>query len=384
VYVDDLAIAALDPGEIIKHLKECFNLSFKGVGPMKFHLGCNFERDDDGTLSFGPKTYISKMLDNYERMFGSKPREYSSPLEPNDHPELDDTELLESEGIKQYQSMIGAAQWAISLGRFDIHTSVMTMSHFRIAPRIGHLERLKRLYGYLKRYKDGAIRVRVDKPDLSQYPTVDYDWLHSVYGNVQEVIPADIPEPLGETVVTSSYSDANLQHDMLTGRAVTGTMHFVNGTPGDWYTKRQATVETATYGSEFVAARTAVDQIIDLRITLRYLGVKVEGKSYLFSDSASVIASSTIPHASLKKRHNALSYHRVREAIAAGIIYLLKIEGKYNPSDVLSKHYGHSQVWPIIKALLFWKGNVEIGIPSVFRNHGECKPGSHMGKFKQE
>jgi hypothetical protein len=78
------------------------------------------------------------------------------------------------------------------------------------------------------------------------------------------VIPEDIPEPLGEPVVTSSYSDANLQQDIITGRAVTGTMHFVNGTPGDWYTRRQATVETATYGSEFVSARFAEDQIIDL------------------------------------------------------------------------------------------------------------------------
>jgi hypothetical protein len=75
-----------------------------------------------------------------------------------------------------------------------------------------------------------------------------------------------IPEPLGESVIAYSYGDANLFHDMINGRAVAGTMHFVNGTPGDWYTKRQATVETATYGAEFVAARIAVDQIVDLEI----------------------------------------------------------------------------------------------------------------------
>ena len=45
--------------------------------------------------------------------------------------------------------MIGSAQWAISLGRFDIHTSVMSMSRFRIAPRQGHMDRMKRIYGYL-------------------------------------------------------------------------------------------------------------------------------------------------------------------------------------------------------------------------------------------
>jgi hypothetical protein len=66
------------------------------------------------------------MLSNYERIFGMKPKEYSSPLEKNNHPELDDSELLSDKDIKIYQSMIGAGQWAISLGRFDIQTAIMS------------------------------------------------------------------------------------------------------------------------------------------------------------------------------------------------------------------------------------------------------------------
>jgi hypothetical protein len=37
----------------------------------------------------------------------------------------------------------------------------------------------------------------------------------------------------------------------------------------------------------------------------------------MFGDNQSVITSSTIPHSRLFMRHNALLYHRVREAIAA-------------------------------------------------------------------
>ena len=70
--------------------------------------------------------------------------------------------------------------------------------------------------------------------------------------------------------------DANLNHCLATGRSVTGSLHFVNHTPIDSYSKRQATVETATYGSEFVASKTATEQIIDLRHTLRYLGVPIK------------------------------------------------------------------------------------------------------------
>ena len=67
-------------------------------------------------------------------MYGSKPRDYTSPHEKGDHPEVDLSEELDEEGIKRYQTMIGCLQWAISLGRFDIMTAVMTMSRFRAAP----------------------------------------------------------------------------------------------------------------------------------------------------------------------------------------------------------------------------------------------------------
>ena len=131
VYVDDLAIAAEDPKEITDVLQNKYNFKLKGTGPLSYHLGCDFYRDDLGILCFSPKKYIGKMLDGYKTMFGSKPKaNVTSPLEKVDHPELDDSALLDEEGISKYQSLIGSLQWAISLGRFDIITSVMTMSSF--------------------------------------------------------------------------------------------------------------------------------------------------------------------------------------------------------------------------------------------------------------
>jgi hypothetical protein len=94
---------------------------------------------------------------------------------------------------------------------------------------------------------------------------------------------------------------------MVTGRSVTAILHFLNQTPMDWYSKKQATVETATFGSEFIAARTTIDQIVDLRTTLRYLGVPIREKSYVFGDNKTVMDASSAPHAKLHKRHNALS-----------------------------------------------------------------------------
>jgi hypothetical protein len=76
-----------------------------------------------------------------------------------------------------------------------------------------------------------------------------------VNGHVEELTPRDAPKPLGKAVTTIMYTDANLYHDMLKGRSVTGILHLCNQTLIDWYSKRQATVETAKFGSEFTAAR---------------------------------------------------------------------------------------------------------------------------------
>jgi hypothetical protein len=73
-----------------------------------------------------------------------------------------------------------------------------------------------------------------------------------------------------------------------------------------------------------------------------------------------VVKSSTLPEAKLHKRHTLLSLHRVREAIATGIIYFIHIDGQIIPADILSKHWGHAQVWENLKPLLFWKGDTEV------------------------
>lgn len=357
VYVDDLAFGMKDPKKFLSVLENKYQFKLKGSGSISFHLGCDFERDTDGTLCMVPKQYINRLVSQYERMFGCKPKtNVSSPIEKGDHPETDTTDLLDAEGIQQYQSLIGSLQWAVSLGRLDITTAVMTMSSFRSLPRVGHLDRVKRIVSYLYRFNKAKIRFRTHEPDFSDLAVPKYDWADSTYGPVTEEVPRDIPAPLGKPVVTVSYIDANLMHDLTTGKSVTGILHFLNGTPIEWYSKKISTVETATYGAEFASARTCVEQLVDLRLTLRYLGVPLREKSYMFGDNESVVNSSFNPHAKLHKRHNVLSFHRVREAIASGKYVFTHIAGENNPADILSKHWGYSQVWHMLRTLLFHEG----------------------------
>jgi hypothetical protein len=177
----------------------------------------------------------------------------------------------------------------------------------------------------------GVVRICIGKPDYSSIGDRDHDWDHSIYEGAREIIPREIPEPLGKSIVLTTYVDANLYHDMITGRSVMGILHLVNQTPFDWFSKKQPTVET-------VAARTATKQIMANRAAFRYLGVSIEGPTFLFGDNRSVIDSNTVPQSSLSKRHVALSYHQVREAIAAKVIHFMWIDSASNTADILSKH----------------------------------------------
>jgi hypothetical protein len=109
----------------------------------------------------------------------------------------------------------------------------MTMSGFRMAPRVGHLNILKHIYGYLLKMKHASIRIRTEEPNYSDLPDNVPDWIYSVYGKVKELLPEGAPDPLGNHVTLSLYVDANLMHDISTGRSVTGILQLVNKTPID-------------------------------------------------------------------------------------------------------------------------------------------------------
>ena len=117
----------------------------------------------------------------------------------------------------------------------------MTMSSFRASPREEHLTRLQRIVGYLSKMRHATIRIRTKEPNYSDIPDQQFDWTHTVYGNVEELLPTDAPESLGKPVTLTTYVDANLYHDMVTGRSVTGIIHLANQTPFDWYSKKQST-----------------------------------------------------------------------------------------------------------------------------------------------
>ena len=91
-----------------------------------------------------------------------------------------------------------------------------------------------------------------EQPEHSKYETIQPEWKY-IYGESEEQIPKDAPTPKGKPIIITTFVDANLMHDVITGRSVSGIIHMLNKTPIEWFCKRQNQVETATYGSEFMA-----------------------------------------------------------------------------------------------------------------------------------
>lgn len=366
-YVDDVMVFAKDPMETINALKEHYIL--KGVGEPEYYLGgdvINLTEDpkhgeawksQNLRVGLSSKTYIKNVLEKFELLFEKdfkfKPSKTS--MQENYHPETDETEFLGPLESSIYRGMIGSANWIITLGRFDINYATNTLARYSMKPRRGHLEAMKRVFGYLKQRTEGTLVIDKSNMDHTPYERQDYDWTE-FYPDAAESLPDNMPDPKklnGQKVVITVYVDADHAHDLVTRRSVTGIVLFINNTPMAWVSKRQKTVETSTYGSELVAARIATELVMEYRYKLRMLGIEVDGPSLMLGDNMSVVINTSVPSSQLKKKHQACNYHRVREAIAGRIIEFAHIPSDKNIADVMTKPLSGMKMASLLNPVLF-------------------------------
>ena len=112
---------------------------------------------------------------------------------------------------------------------------------------------------------------------------------------------------------------------------------MVNMAPINWYSKKQGSIEGATFGSEFVALKTAMEANRALRYKLRMMGIPIDGPTYVYCDNMSVVYNTSSPESMLKKKSNSIAYHAVREAVAMGEILIAHIRTDDNIADVMTK-----------------------------------------------
>ena len=203
-------------------------------------------------------------------------------------------------------------------------------------PREGHLQQVYHIFAYLKAKPKRTLAFDPQHPDIDEARFVKYDW-RDFYRGAMEAIPGDAPRPRGNVASTHCFVDADHAGNCVTRCSQTGILLFLNRAPIIWYSKRQNTVETSTFGSEFVAMRIAVELIEALRYKLRMFGIPLDGPTNVFCDNEAVTKNATIPESTLKKKHNSIAYHRAREAVAAETIQVAKEDGSTNLADVLTK-----------------------------------------------
>jgi Reverse transcriptase (RNA-dependent DNA polymerase) len=148
-YVDDILSFSKNPMAVIKSLEKTYVL--KGVGEPEYYLGGDITITPEAKVALTAQTYILRAVEKYEDVFGGAAfRMYQTPMEEQYHPELDESDFLTAKETSLFRGLIGSANWMITLGRFDIHYAVNTLSRFSMAPRQTHLQAMIRVFGYLK------------------------------------------------------------------------------------------------------------------------------------------------------------------------------------------------------------------------------------------
>jgi hypothetical protein len=146
-------------------------------------------------------------------------------------------------------------------------------------------------------------------------------------------------------VTISAFVDANHAGNKVTRCLHTGTIIYVQNAPILWYSKRQNTVEAATFESEMVALSICKELIVAICYKLRMFGVEIDGPVNVFCDNHGIVKNVSILESTLMKKHNAINYHAVREAVAAGIIRVGKEDGKTKLVDLLTKVVTGQKRW---------------------------------------
>ena len=146
-----------------------------------------------------------------------------------------------------------------------------------------------------------------------------------------------MPKPLGKEVVMRCFVDADHAGERLTRRSRTGFIIFLQMAPIYYCSKRQNTVETSTFGSEFMAMKHATEYIRGLRYKLRMMGIPFSDPCYVYGDNQSVLYNTTLPESTLKKKSNSIAYHSVREGVATNEWITGYEPSDTNVSDLLTK-----------------------------------------------
>ena len=349
-YVDDLIAISLHAKEILQEIQKTVKFKNDKIEEPDTYLGAQLTRKfiDGRTIwAISSQDYTKAAVDNIEAGLKKKglklPVKAATPMIGTYTPELDGTTKIDEDETQFFQELIGILRCATELGCVDILHEVSILSQYQASPRQGHLEQALHIVAYLKKKPKLSIYMDPDLPnvDYSVFTTKPGDF-HEMYRDAKEQLPFDMPLPRGKPVTTTAWVDASHGANKITQRSHTGFIIFVNQAPIHWYSKRQNTVESSAFSSEFIAMKTCVETIQGLRYKLRMFGIPIlETKNgspaHIFCDNDSVVNNCSKVESVLNKKHSSIAYHATRWAVAARIVTVGWIATAYNLADAFTK-----------------------------------------------
>lgn len=224
------------------------------------------------------------------------------------------------------------------------------LAAYTAAPRQGHFSAMLHMYSYLCQHDRS--KIVLDDSYVAINDEIEADW-KTFYPDATEEIPGNAPEARGRSVQMIVFVDADHAADLQTRKSRTGILLYLNRAPILWYSKRQNSIETSTFGSEFIALKTAIEIVKGMRYKLRMMGVALDGHAHMRVDNMSVVRNTSTPESMLKKKSNAIAYHFVRDAVAADIARIAYEPTGSNKADMLTKTQNGPERTKIVQGVLY-------------------------------
>ena len=347
LYVDDALVISDNAKHILENeIGKYFIMKPGSIGPPKIYLGGHMRKitleNSVKAWGFSSSQYCQAAVRNVEDYLAKTnkklPLRALTPIRTDYRPELDVTIELNAIDSAYYQSLIGILRWMVELGRVDICLEVSMLSSHLALPREGHLDQIFNIFAYLKRNHNSEMIFDPSDPDIDQSLFDRKDWTASEFGlTLEEVLPPNMPTPRGMGFVMRAFVDADHAGDSITRRSRTGFLIYLNSAPIYWMSKKQTSVETSSFGSEFIAMKQCTEYIRGLRYKLRMMGIPCNDPTFVFGDNQSVLANTTAPDSTLKKKSQSIAYHFVREGVARDEWRTAYVNTHLNPADLLTK-----------------------------------------------
>ena len=293
LYTDDALVIDHHVDHVLRNqLGKCFELKQESIGPPKIYLGGKTSKveleNGVSAWSFSSTQYVKAAVANVKKYVENHkswrmPLKCNTPSTSTYQPELDVTPELNPLESSYYMSLIGVLRWIVELGRVDVCLEVSMMSSHMAMPRERHMKELLHIFSYLDKYSNTELVFDPSEPEIDMDAYQQKDWTCSEFGHVsgEEELPSNMPAPRGMGFIMRAKVDADHAGDIVTRRSRTGFMIFLNSSLVYFSSKKQLSVESSSFGSEFVAMKQCCEYVRGLRYKLRMMGIPCHRPTYI-------------------------------------------------------------------------------------------------------